>query len=210
LRNRGDGTFEDMTVNLPSTSDWTRRLSFADFDHDGDLDLAELVYSWGALRLYRNDGSGRFEDVSNLAEPSALSVGYGMTVDDLDFDGDPDIANDRGPGEVLWDLDTQVAWRAVPRVGRELVIDLCGHAGEAWALYQADAVDPASFGTSGAFALDPSSASLFADGFLDAQGRSSAVFEVPNDPTWIGTARYWQARIGDRWSNVERAVFGGF
>ncbi len=60
-----------------------------DYDGDGDLDL--LFPSRGTARLYRNEGSWRFTDVT---EGSGLSVtGYGMggAVADYDGDGDPDV-----------------------------------------------------------------------------------------------------------------------
>ena len=67
---------------------------FADLDNDGDLDLYVSNLgggSWGnqatESRLFRNDGGGRFTDVSKLsgARPAAFR-GRGLCV--LDYDGD--------------------------------------------------------------------------------------------------------------------------
>jgi hypothetical protein len=99
LRNRGDGTFEDVTLNaglsLPIAS---QAAGWADFDVDGDVDL----YVAGEFdparpdprnrgRLYRNRGDGTFEDIANTA--GVLNDGYGKGVawGDYDNDGHPDL-----------------------------------------------------------------------------------------------------------------------
>ena len=45
-RNRGDGTFEDVTqrVGLAGDRDWPTSAAFADLDNDGDLDLYVCHY----------------------------------------------------------------------------------------------------------------------------------------------------------------------
>ncbi|MDH3746114.1 MAG: VCBS repeat-containing protein, partial [Acidobacteriota bacterium] len=75
-------------------------LAFLDYDRDGDLDLY-LVNGWrlegsrvaekGRNRLYRNNGSGRFEDVTNRAGVGDDGWGTGAAVGDLDADGDVDL-----------------------------------------------------------------------------------------------------------------------
>jgi thioredoxin-like negative regulator of GroEL len=94
--NRGDGTFEDATLQaeLGGDRDWPMSAAFADLDGDGDLDLYVCHYTdWDSQRsapcphpnhpdrhaycvprglgsrpdhVFRNDG-GRFVDVSNSA-----------------------------------------------------------------------------------------------------------------------------------------------
>ncbi|MGH9331856.1 MAG: FG-GAP repeat domain-containing protein, partial [Vicinamibacterales bacterium] len=61
-RNRGDGTFEDITKKAGlEASGWGQGVCAADYDNDGFDDL--LVTYWGQNRLYRNNGNGTFEDV---------------------------------------------------------------------------------------------------------------------------------------------------
>ncbi|HEX8953990.1 MAG TPA: VCBS repeat-containing protein, partial [Polyangia bacterium] len=66
-------------------------IAFGDFDRDGDLDLA--VCGHGGTRLFANDGSGGFADVTASAgvagPPSDLCVS--VTFGDLDGDGWPEL-----------------------------------------------------------------------------------------------------------------------
>ena len=74
--------------------------AFLDYDGDGDMDLyivngADLPGSETVPAptnaLYRNDGTGRFEDVTTLAGVGHTGYGVGCAVGDYDNDGDPDI-----------------------------------------------------------------------------------------------------------------------
>ena len=74
--------------------------AFLDYDGDGDADLF-LVNSttWPDAKfdppatqaLYRNDGKGRFEDVTKQAGLDKTFFGMGVAVGDYDNDGDPDL-----------------------------------------------------------------------------------------------------------------------
>lgn len=78
-------SFTERTSGVPPSQNSTYEL--LDLEGDGDLDV--LVFSFaGPYRLYRNDGSGSFEDVSaHLPFTTATSV----AVLDADGDGDPDL-----------------------------------------------------------------------------------------------------------------------
>ena len=107
-RNRGDGTFardkrsdEALAVAKGLRG---RDAHFLDYDNDGYVDLL-LVGSPDAVdgrgvRLYRNDGTGRFTDVSNIL-PSSLSGGVDGAVGDFDNDGDLDLFLVDGNGRVV-------------------------------------------------------------------------------------------------------------
>ncbi len=62
-RNRGDGTFEDVTIRAGlNHGGWGQAACVADYDNDGRDDL--FVTYWGQNRLYRNQENGTFEDVT--------------------------------------------------------------------------------------------------------------------------------------------------
>lgn len=68
-------------------------VAIGDYDRDGDLDLFKTHFADDTNVLYRNDGSGNFEDVT---VPAGLGVetrfvGWGAVIADLDHDGPPDI-----------------------------------------------------------------------------------------------------------------------
>lgn len=73
--------------------------AFLDYDGDGNLDL--YVVNGSAHdrpagggepnRLFRGDGAGRFTDVTRRAGVGHRGWGQGVTVGDVDNDGDPDL-----------------------------------------------------------------------------------------------------------------------
>jgi hypothetical protein len=131
FRNNGDGTFVDVTADA-GVSDplWSTSAAFFDYDRDGDLDLYVANYldftiagnklcydTVGARdycsprayrpvpdRLYRNEGSGRFVNVTEAAGIARSDgAGLGVVVGDYDQDGwlDAYVANDATPN-LLW------------------------------------------------------------------------------------------------------------
>ncbi len=131
-RNQGDGTFGDATEAAGvGHLAWSTSSGFFDYDNDGDLDLFVVNYiRWSSdteidckstygerdycapnnynrpsqCVLYRNEGGGRFSDVSEAA--GLLSVfgnGLGLALADFDGDGwlDAYVSNDGMPNQ-LW------------------------------------------------------------------------------------------------------------
>ena len=88
LHNTGGGRFE---VAPPSTSEalavWrnTFQSTWADFDGDGDMDVY-LANDFAPNNLLRNDGGGRFVDVT--AETGTADIGFGMGASWGDYDND--------------------------------------------------------------------------------------------------------------------------
>ncbi|MFM7297921.1 MAG: FG-GAP repeat domain-containing protein, partial [Planctomycetota bacterium] len=99
--NRGDGTFEDGTllsgtgVDGRGMTEAGMGLASGDVDADGDFDLFVTNFADESNTLYRNDGSGLFEDATllvGLEGPSRMPVGFGTVLEDFDLDGDLDLA----------------------------------------------------------------------------------------------------------------------
>jgi len=92
LRNRGDGTFEDITETSGlGILENTACALFADFDNDGRQDVV-VVRASGPL-LFMNEGSGRFKlkvDAFQFAAPPQGTF-TGAATADYDHDGRLDI-----------------------------------------------------------------------------------------------------------------------
>jgi hypothetical protein len=90
-RNRGDGTFEDVTkkAGLYDPSSKSLGVAMLDFDGDGLMDLF-VANDTEPNRLYRNKGNGTFQDVAVSAGVAFSEAGIaraGMGVDAIDYDG---------------------------------------------------------------------------------------------------------------------------
>ncbi len=96
FRNRGDGTFEDMSL-LSGTAysdrgrpEASMGIDAGDYDGDGDLDLVVANFDLETNALYRNTAQGLFLDgrfSAGLAQPSLQQLGFGILFADLDQDG---------------------------------------------------------------------------------------------------------------------------
>jgi len=94
FRNRGDGTFEDVSVSagIASQPGSTLGVLTADFDGDGWLDVY-VANDQMPNRLWRNQGNGTFHDDALMAGCALNRDGAtesSMGVDAADFDGDGD------------------------------------------------------------------------------------------------------------------------
>jgi len=97
--NNGDGTY-NAGINSPYTLDDPRDIYGADFDGDGDWDLAVLDDQSKAVRMLNNDGGARFTvaDIYNF-EPSQNSLSA-FSGADLNNDGDCDLVVTTVTGEL--------------------------------------------------------------------------------------------------------------
>jgi len=101
-RNRGDGTFEDVTSEVGlAVSLSSMGANFGDLDSDGFVDFYHGTCnpSFSAVvpnRLFRNIGGKRFEDVTFSANVGHLQKGHGVAFCDFDRDGDNDMLSSMG------------------------------------------------------------------------------------------------------------------
>jgi hypothetical protein len=158
-RNRGDGTFEDVTDTwgLGGRRDWPSSAALADLDGDGDLDLYVCHYAaWDLAnpricrdpktqaylncspllaealpdRLFRNDG-GRFVDVTaSSGVVDHNGRGLGVVAADLDADGRVDLF-------VANDSSANFLFRNLGGMRFEETAHAAGVAGNASGIYQA-------------------------------------------------------------------------
>lgn len=92
LINNGSGFFSDQTAaRYPVSNDATRKVALVDIDRDGDLDVALASSRDQQNKLYLNDGSGNFSDVTESHLPAIRNVANDVDVVDVDCDGDPDL-----------------------------------------------------------------------------------------------------------------------
>ena len=104
-RNRGDGTFEDVSINSGISAKQGRGLGVAFADYDGD-GFTDVFVANDAIEqfLWHNNGNGTFSEVA-LDAGAALSStgkklsGMGVVFQDYDNDGLPDVLVTQLPHE---------------------------------------------------------------------------------------------------------------
>ena len=141
FRNEGDGSFREVAREAGvAESKWSSAAAFTDYDEDGDLDLLVVNYlNWAPEReiecqtsygerdycnpinynaptqdtLYRNEGNGKFTDVTRTSGIGAgTGTGLGCVAADYDGDGHVDlyVTNDGMPNH-LWMNDGRGGFR---------------------------------------------------------------------------------------------------
>ena len=129
-RNRGDGTFEDVSLasgfalNENGREQASMGIAVGDYDNDGRVDLYVTNFSDDYNTLYHNEGGGNFLDITfqlGLGEPTIPFLGWGTGFIDYDNDGRKDIfvAN----GHVYRSVDKTdwgTTWAQRPQLFRNL------------------------------------------------------------------------------------------
>ncbi|MBV9766227.1 MAG: CRTAC1 family protein [Acidobacteriaceae bacterium] len=99
LKNNHDGTFTDVglesgvALNEDGMEQAGMGLGISDYNLDGSLDILKTHFADDTAVLYRNDGKGNFEDVTNSAGLGVETrfISWGAGIFDLDNDGYPDL-----------------------------------------------------------------------------------------------------------------------
>jgi len=87
-RNRGDGTFDDVTAGSGADAGgYGMGVAAGDFDNDGRVDL--YVTNYGGNVLLKGDGRGHFADVT--AKAGVAGSGWSTSAAFLDYDADGDL-----------------------------------------------------------------------------------------------------------------------
>lgn len=105
FRNKGDGTFEDLTDISGAGVDFAGQIQagmgvdIADIDRDGLVEIFVTNYEGEHNSFYQNLGGISFQDLSQskgLAAPSMKWVGWGTRFADFDLDGWTDLVITNG------------------------------------------------------------------------------------------------------------------
>ncbi len=124
FRNRGDGTFEDVTKEAGLSGTYgAMAANFGDIDLDG---FPEIYLGNGGPPMERyepnvlfwNRGDGTFEDISRSSGTADFCKGHGPTFADFDGDGDLDLyapcggawVGDRQPNALFRNLGSSNHW----------------------------------------------------------------------------------------------------
>ena len=99
FKNNHNGTFSEVglesgvALNEDGMEQAGMGLGIGDYNLDGNLDILKTHFADDTAILYRNDGKGNFEDVTNSAGLGVETrfLGWGAGMFDLDNDGYPDL-----------------------------------------------------------------------------------------------------------------------
>jgi enediyne biosynthesis protein E4 len=107
FRNKGNGTFEDVTATCGIFDSSSKSLGVAliDYDNDGWSDLF-VANDTQPNKLYRNQGNGTFKDVAlgaglALSQDGKARAGMGVDVADFDNSGKTAVAITNFEGEMI-------------------------------------------------------------------------------------------------------------
>lgn len=218
-----DSSLIDMSDSLLPAWDSLKvaEVNFEDMDNDNDVDLFVGEEGWSDTlnvyhnannHIYLNDGSGIYEDRSELfnvesgTDTLVATEGHESSFADIDWDQDLDLivvrekASDpldpREEDDLFINLYSQLfVWPKSPRLGQQINLVQTGINGdeyEIWASTDTIYYEDPSHGWQ---RLDPCCDMLIGEGTLDSTEIDSLQFTIPNDTTLLGDI-FIQTKIG--------------
>lgn len=188
FRNTGSGNLE-AAGTLPGTFPALHegRMTLADMDADGDLDLVTE-----AGRLYANDGGGTFAIAEIFAGgvSGVETVGLPPAVADIDRDGDLDVVLS-GP-RIYVNMGRQVLRVGVARLGRPAGLVVAGPPGGLFMLFASPFPAATPIPGMGLLLVDPTHAVPVLGGAFPPSGQVDFGLMVPADPALAGARIFWQ------------------
>jgi hypothetical protein len=86
-----NGSFQELTLDIPDIDYQTKQINWVDFDNDGDMDLF-VTSDTDGNRLFENNGSLVFQDITIASGiPLDNMFSYGASWGDIDNDGYLDL-----------------------------------------------------------------------------------------------------------------------
>lgn len=112
LLKNDNGVYSDVSSDVGIVAKGANDAFWADFDHEGDLDLF-LANPTDGDKIYQNNGDGSFKDVSGTVEGLELGKSYSVALADLDNDNDLDLARLSDEKLEVFENLRQVRFRSV-------------------------------------------------------------------------------------------------
>jgi hypothetical protein len=177
LHNVGGGRFQPAKDAGPAEPYYqTMAAAWSDIDLDGDMDLY-VVNEGGPNQLVRNDGAGRFVDITDDATRD-VGFGMGVSLGDYNDDGRQDI--------YVTNMYSKAGQRIAAEMGSEERVvssargnSLLRNTGSGYELLDGAIVEAADFGWGGTF-FDPNN-----DGALDIYAPAGYV-TMPREVAAVG------------------------
>jgi hypothetical protein len=212
LINQGSSGFVELSRSrFPSFKSINQGVAFHDIDGDGDLDIVTQSTGnpTGTNSRFRsrflNDGTGTFTDASQVEPRGLIPAGVGISVTDLDRDGDADLIHVGGWIRIRAGLRRELHAPYLVRPGEVFHLEIWSHAATspvplAWVFIALQALPrPVPLANIGLLGIDPTTALLLPTIPLLSK-RTEMRLPVPNLNSLRGLPLHLQALLQESFS----------